>query len=74
MFGYGNDTVIREVLHFMEENQGIIQQIKLVRLRQAVAMAADEADNGKLSPRPVMVLLLNQIAPHESYLSACPHC
>jgi len=62
---YTNSSeVIREALRFMEENQDIIQQIKLAHLRQAVAMGAAQAEHGEFSPRSVhdIVTELNQAA------------
>jgi len=51
---YNNSSeVIREALRFMEENQDIIQQMKLNHLRQAVAIGATQAENGEFSPRSV---------------------
>jgi len=51
---YNNSSeVIREALRFMEENQNIIQQMKLNHLRQAVAIGADQAEQGDFSPRSV---------------------
>ncbi len=55
---YNNSgKVIREALHFMEENQGIIRQIKLVHLRQAVATGALQAERGEFSQCPVQNII-----------------
>jgi len=51
---YNNSSeVIREALRFMEENQDIVRQMKMNHLRQAVAIGADEAEQGIFSPRSV---------------------
>ena len=51
---YNNSSeVIREALRFMEENEEIIQQIKLTHLQQAVAIGAAQAENGEFSSRSV---------------------
>lgn len=55
---YNNSSeVIREALRFMEENQDIIQQMKVNHLRQAVAIGADQAENGEFSPRSVQDII-----------------
>ncbi|MDQ6959208.1 MAG: type II toxin-antitoxin system ParD family antitoxin [Mariprofundaceae bacterium] len=55
---YNNSSeVIREALRFMEENQDIVQQIKMNHLRQAVSMGADEAERGEFSPRSVQDII-----------------
>jgi len=55
---YNNSSeVVREALRFMEENQDIVQQIKMNHLRQAVAMGADEAEKGEFSPRSVQEII-----------------
>ncbi|WP_038248959.1 type II toxin-antitoxin system ParD family antitoxin [Ghiorsea bivora] len=51
---YNNASeVIREALRFMEENEEIIQQIKLNHLRQAVATGAQQVERGQFSNRQV---------------------
>jgi len=37
----------------MEENQEIVQQMKMNHLRQAVAIGANQAENGEFSRRSV---------------------
>jgi len=51
---YNNSSeVIRDALRFMEENQDIVQQLKLNHLRQAVAVGTIQAENGEFSLRSV---------------------
>ncbi|MDX8408486.1 MAG: type II toxin-antitoxin system ParD family antitoxin [Mariprofundales bacterium] len=55
---YNNASeVVREALRFMEENREIVQQIKLNHLRQAVAIGAKEAEQGKFSTRSVSEII-----------------
>jgi len=55
---YNNSSeVIREALRFMEENQEIIQQMKLNHLRQTVAIGADQAERGEFSSRSVQDII-----------------
>jgi len=55
---YNNSSeVVREALRFMEENENIIQQMKLNHLRQAVATGADQAERGEFSPRSVQDII-----------------
>jgi len=55
---YNNASeVVREALRFMEENQDIVQQIKMNYLRQAVAFGAAQAENGELSQRSVQDII-----------------
>ncbi|MDX8379328.1 MAG: type II toxin-antitoxin system ParD family antitoxin [Gallionella sp.] len=55
---YNNSSeVIREALRFMDENQDIIQQIKLNHLRQAVAIGTSQAEKGEFSPRSVQDII-----------------
>jgi len=51
---YNNASeVVREALRFMEENEEIVQQMKLNHLRQAVATGANQVENGQFSTRQV---------------------
>ena len=55
---YNNSSeVVREALRFMEENQDLIQQMKLNHLRQAVAAGADQAERGEFSQRSVQDII-----------------
>lgn len=55
---YNNSSeVIREALRFMEENQDIVQQMKLNHLRQAVSTGAAQAEQGEFSPRSVQDII-----------------
>ncbi len=55
---YNNSSeVIREALRFMEENQEIVQQMKINHLRHAVAIGATQAENGEFSPRSVQDII-----------------
>ncbi len=51
---YNNASeVIREALRYMEQNQELIMQLKLDRLRAEVAMGAKQAEKGEFSQRTV---------------------
>ncbi|MDQ6981096.1 MAG: type II toxin-antitoxin system ParD family antitoxin [Ghiorsea sp.] len=51
---YNNASeVVREALRFMEENEEIVQQMKLNHLRQAIDTGAQQVENGQLSTRQV---------------------
>lgn len=51
---YNNASeVVREALRFMEENEEIVQQMKLNHLRQAVATGAQQVESGQFSTRQV---------------------
>jgi len=55
---YNNSSeVIREALRFMEENRDIVQQMKINHLRQAVAIGANEAEQGEFSSRSVQNII-----------------
>jgi len=55
---YNNASeVVREALRFMEENQDLIRQMKLNHLRQAVAIGAEQAENGEFSRRSVQDII-----------------
>ncbi|HID80882.1 MAG TPA: type II toxin-antitoxin system ParD family antitoxin [Chromatiales bacterium] len=60
---YNNASeVIREALRFMEQNQELIHELKLQRLRMDVAKGAEQAEAGIFSDRSVEDILssLNQ--------------
>jgi len=44
----------------MEENEEIIQKIKLEELKQAVAIGAAQAENGEFSPRSVYDIITHK--------------
>lgn len=51
---YNNASeVIREALRFMEQNQELLMQLKLDRLRAEVKIGADQAERGEFSRRTV---------------------
>lgn len=51
---YNNASeVIREALRYMEQNQELIIQLKLDRLRADVAIGADQAEKGEFSQRTI---------------------
>ena len=51
---YNNASeVIREALRYMEQNQELIMQLKLDRLRAEVATGAKQAEKGEFSQRTV---------------------
>jgi len=55
---YNNASeVIREALRFMEENQDIVQQMKLKHLKQAIAIGDSQAKNGEFSQRSVQDII-----------------
>lgn len=55
---YNNASeVIREALRFMEENQELVQQMKLNHLKQAVAIGATQAESGEFSQRSVQDII-----------------
>ncbi len=59
---YNNASeVIREALRFMDENQEIVQQMKLNHLRQAVAIGAEQAAKGQFSSRSVQDIIQDQV-------------
>jgi len=61
---YNNASeVVREALRFMEENDVIVQQMKLQYLRQEVAKGAAQADRGKFSPRTVQDIIADENRP-----------
>lgn len=60
---YNNASeVVREALRFMEQNQELIHELKLQRLRLDVAKGAEQAEAGVFSKRSVEDILssLNQ--------------
>ena len=59
---YNNASeVVREALRFMDENQEIVQQMKLNHLRQAVAIGAEQAEQGQFSSRSVQDIIQDQV-------------
>jgi len=61
---YNNSSeVIREALRFMEENQDIVQQMKINHLRQAVSAGASQAENGEFSSRSVREIIAESNRP-----------
>jgi len=55
---YNNASeVIREALRFMEDNQDIVQQMKLKHLKQAIAIGDSQAKNGEFSQRSVQDII-----------------
>jgi antitoxin ParD1/3/4 len=51
---YNNASeVIREALRYMEQNQELIIQLKLDRLRADVAIGAEQAEKGEFSQRTI---------------------
>lgn len=55
---YNNASeVIREALRFMEQNQELVYQLRLDRLRQEVAKGAIQAEEGRFSPRGVQDII-----------------
>ena len=55
---YNNASeVIREALRYMEQNQELIMQLKMDRLRTEVAVGADQAENGEFSHRTVQDII-----------------
>ncbi|MBU2648941.1 type II toxin-antitoxin system ParD family antitoxin [bacterium] len=51
---YNNASeVIREALRYMEQNQELLMQLKLDRLRAEVAIGAEQAEKGEFSQRTV---------------------
>lgn len=51
---YNNASeVVREALRFMEENEEIVQQMKLNHLRQSIDTGAQQVENGQFSTRQV---------------------
>ena len=55
---YNNSSeVIREALRFMEQNQELLMQLKLDRLRTEVAKGAHQAEAGEFSERTVQDII-----------------
>lgn len=55
---YNNASeVIREALRFMDQNEKLLNLLKTERLRYEVAQGANEAEQGKFSPRTVKDIL-----------------
>ncbi len=55
---YNNASeVIREALRYMEQNQELIIQLKMDRLRAEVAVGANQAENGEFSRRTVQEII-----------------
>jgi len=51
---YNNASeVVREALRFMDEHDELVEQMKLNHLRQAVALGAEQADQGQFSSNSV---------------------
>ncbi len=51
---YNNASeVIREALRYMEQNQELLMQLKLDRLRAEVAIGAEQVEKGEFSQRTV---------------------
>lgn len=61
---YNNSSeVIREALRFMEENQDIVQQMKINHLRQAVSVGVTQAENDEFSSRSVRDIIAESNRP-----------
>jgi len=57
---YNNASeVIREALRFMEQNQELLMQLKIDRLRSEVAIGALQAEAGEFSKRTVQDIILD---------------
>ncbi len=55
---YNNASeVIREALRFMEQNQELLMQLKMDRLRVEVAKGAIQAENGEFSTRTIQDII-----------------
>jgi len=64
---YNNASeVIREALRFMEQNQELIVQLKLDRLRAEVAKGANQAEEGNFSKRSIQDIVSDLSKQHNA--------